>query len=207
VEKAQREKSKMTDQTIKIRARPQVIPTRCDFEVDRQVLDGTAWFGEAESAKGSPLPEKLFQVPGVVQVLIRGENLTVTRAADVEWPNLARQIGAIVREHLQSGEPAVSASALANGSDDQMMREQIETILDREINPAIASHGGVISLLDVQQGVVYVKMGGGCQGCASSTATLKQGVEQTIRARVPGVVQILDTTDHAAGMNPYYAAY
>jgi Fe-S cluster biogenesis protein NfuA len=88
-----------------------------------------------------------------------------------------------------------------------MMREQIETILDREINPAIASHGGVISLLDVQQGVVYVKMGGGCQGCASSTATLKQGVEQTIRARVPGVVQILDTTDHAAGMNPYYAAY
>ena len=64
---------------------------------------------------------------------------------------------------------------------------------------------GVISLLDVQNGIVYVKMGGGCQGCASSTATLKQGVEQSIRARVEGVVEILDTTDHAAGSNPYYA--
>jgi len=184
-----------------------VIPTRCDFEVERQVLDGTAWFGSAESAKGSPLPEKLFAVPGVAQVLIRGDSLTVTRTEDVEWPNLARQIGAIIREHLLSGEPVVSESAMNSGSDDQMMRDQIEVILEREINPAIASHGGVITLLDVQQGVVYVKMGGGCQGCASSTATLKQGVEQTIRARVPGVVQILDTTDHAAGMNPYFAAY
>ncbi|HMS17067.1 MAG TPA: NifU family protein [Planctomycetota bacterium] len=197
----------MTDHTLRIKARPQVIPTRCDFEVERQVLDGTAWFGSAESAKGSPLPEKLFAVPGVAQVLIRGDSLTVTRTEDVEWPNLARQIGAIIREHLLSGEPVVSESAMNSGSDDQMMRDQIEVILEREINPAIASHGGVITLLDVQQGVVYVKMGGGCQGCASSTATLKQGVEQTIRARVPGVVQILDTTDHAAGMNPYFAAY
>ena len=85
------------------------------------------------------------------------------------------------------------------------MRKEIEAILESEINPAIASHGGVITLLDIKDGIVYVKMGGGCQGCASSTATLKQGVEQAIRAKVPGVVEILDTTDHAAGTNPYYS--
>lgn len=195
------------DNTIRILARPQVIPTRCDFEVDRQVLDGSAWFGNAESATGSPLPERLFQIEGVAEVLIKGSNLTVTRTDAVDWNTLARQVGAAIREHLQSGAPAISEEASARSSDDQLMRKQIEEILDREINPAIASHGGVISLLDVQDGVVYVKMGGGCQGCASSTATLKQGVEQTIRARVPGVVQVLDTTDHAAGTNPYYAAY
>ena len=108
---------------------------------------------------------------------------------------------------LLTGEPCVSEEALANtdGSAAERIRKQIEAVLESEINPAIASHGGVITILDVQNGVVYVKMGGGCQGCASSTATLKQGVEQAIRAHVPDVVEILDTTDHAAGTNPYYS--
>jgi Fe-S cluster biogenesis protein NfuA len=57
----------------------------------------------------------------------------------------------------------------------------------------------------VQNGIVYVRMGGGCHGCASSTATLKQGVEQMVKARVPEVVEILDTTDHASWTNPYYS--
>ena len=197
----------MTDQDIVITARPQVIPTRCDFEVDRTVVDGSVWFGNNESAKGSPLAEKLFALEGVAQILMRGSTLTITRNDSAEWPTLAREVGTTIRSHLQTGEPSVSREALERTNDDDRIRQQIQSILEAEINPAIASHGGVITLLDVKNGVVYVKMGGGCQGCASSTATLKQGVEQTIRARVEGVVEILDTTDHAAGSNPYYAPY
>ena len=198
----------MTDEAqIRIIAKPQLNPSKCDFEVDRTVVDGTAYFGNAASAAGSPLAEKLFALDGVHQVLMRGPALTITKTDGAEWGALARDVGAAVREHLQTGEPCVAEAALAQtgGDEDERIRQEIQQILDAEINPAIASHGGVISLLDVQNGIAYVKMGGGCQGCASSTATLKQGVEQAIRARVEGVVEILDTTDHAAGTNPYYA--
>jgi Fe-S cluster biogenesis protein NfuA len=120
---------------------------------------------------------------------------------------LARAVGATVRAHLQSGQPAIKEGLLVGGSQDEIIRDKVQHILDEEINPAIAMHGGYITLLDVQGGVVYVKMGGGCHGCASSTATLKQGVEQAVRAKVPEVVDILDTTDHASGTNPYYSPY
>ena len=199
----------MTDeaQQIRIIAKPQLNPSKCDFEVDRSMVDGTAYFGNVAAAEGSPLAAKLFALEGVHQLLVRGTSLTVTKTETAEWGVLAKEVGASIREHLLSGEICIAESALAQASSDsdQRMRQEIEKILDAEINPAIASHGGVISLLDVQNGIVYVKMGGGCQGCASSTATLKQGVEQSIRARVEGVVEILDTTDHAAGTNPYYA--
>ncbi len=82
----------------------------------------------------------------------------------------------------------------------------IQKILDDEINPAIASHGGQIVLLDVQGPKVYIQMVGGCQGCAMSTATLRQGVEVAIKDKFPDVTDIIDTTDHASGTNPYYHA-
>ena len=81
---------------------------------------------------------------------------------------------------------------------------QIQAVLDEEVNPQVAAHGGYIDLIDVRGDKVFVEMGGGCQGCAMSKATLKQGVEKAIRARVPAVGEILDVTDHAGGTNPYY---
>lgn len=80
----------------------------------------------------------------------------------------------------------------------------VQRILDDEINPAIASHGGWISLLDVKDGVAYVQMGGGCQGCGMVDVTLRQGVEVRIREVVPEIRGLVDTTDHAGGSNPYY---
>lgn len=194
-------------QDIRIIARPQVHPLKCDFEVDRPVIQGAAWFGTPESAAGSPLPEKLFALEGVAGIMLRDARLTVTRTAQVEWQVLAPRVGATVRAHLQSGLPALKEGYAATGPQDELIREKVQRILDEEINPAVAMHGGFIQILDVQQGVVYVKMGGGCHGCASSTATLKHGVEQAVRAKVPEVVDILDTTDHASGSNPYYSPY
>ena len=75
----------------------------------------------------------------------------------------------------------------------------------REINPAIAAHGGFVELLDVKGNEVYLRLGGGCQGCGMADVTLKQGIEASIRRVVPEVGAIMDTTDHAAGRNPYYA--
>ncbi|MCC2670557.1 MAG: uncharacterized protein K0Q72_3028 [Armatimonadetes bacterium] len=82
---------------------------------------------------------------------------------------------------------------------------QIEQVLEEQVNPAVASHGGNISLIDYQEGTVYLKMGGGCQGCGMAAATLKQGVERILRDQIPEILEILDVTDHAGGRNPYYA--
>ena len=77
--------------------------------------------------------------------------------------------------------------------------------LAREINPAVASHGGWVELIDVKKNNVYIRLGGGCQGCGAADVTLKQGIEKAIRELAPSVGEILDTTDHAAGRNPYYS--
>jgi Fe/S biogenesis protein NfuA len=80
----------------------------------------------------------------------------------------------------------------------------VQRLIDEEINPAIASHGGFVHLLDLRDGVAYVELGGGCQGCGMAHVTLKRGVEARILEVVPGVRQVVDTTDHAGGTNPYY---
>ncbi|MEP3244313.1 MAG: NifU family protein [Sneathiella sp.] len=85
--------------------------------------------------------------------------------------------------------------------------EAIRILLETRINPAIAAHGGYISLIDIQEEVAYVEMAGGCQGCGMADATLKQGVEVEIKKAVPVIERVLDVTDHAGGANPYYSGY
>jgi Fe/S biogenesis protein NfuA len=80
----------------------------------------------------------------------------------------------------------------------------IQKVLDEHINPAVADHGGYVTLLDVKDDIAYVALGGGCQGCGMADVTLKQGIEALITEEVPGIRQVVDTTDHASGTNPYY---
>ena len=84
--------------------------------------------------------------------------------------------------------------------------EQIVQVLDQQINPAIASHGGVAELVAVEGGTAYLRLGGGCQGCGMASVTLSQGIEQTIREAIPEITGVIDVTDHASGQNPYYEA-
>jgi Fe/S biogenesis protein NfuA len=88
-------------------------------------------------------------------------------------------------------------------SDD--LRTKVQDVIDNMINPAVAGHGGFVELVDVQDKRVYLMMGGGCQGCGAADITLKAGIERLIKEEVPEVEEILDTTDHASGANPYYA--
>lgn len=84
------------------------------------------------------------------------------------------------------------------------LAERVTHVLDTEINPAIASHGGVINLVDIQGTEIFIEMAGGCQGCAMSRMTLRQGVERMVSQSVPEVTAIHDVTDHASGDNPYF---
>jgi Fe/S biogenesis protein NfuA len=88
---------------------------------------------------------------------------------------------------------------------DDLARD-VQQLLDDEINPSVASHGGYIDLLDVSDGIAFIHMGGGCQGCGMAEVTLGQGVRVAILERFPQITDVRDTTDHAQGANPYYQA-
>jgi Fe/S biogenesis protein NfuA len=84
--------------------------------------------------------------------------------------------------------------------------ERVRYVLEAEVNPRIASHGGRVSLLEIDaNGVVILQFGGGCHGCGMVDVTLKHGVEKTLRERVPEITEVRDATDHTGGSNPYYS--
>jgi Fe/S biogenesis protein NfuA len=84
------------------------------------------------------------------------------------------------------------------------LKEQVQHLLSTPIDPAVATHGGRVTLVDVRDGRVSFELGGGCQGCGAAHITLRSGIERLIREEIPGVAEVLDTTDHAAGATPYY---
>jgi Fe/S biogenesis protein NfuA len=84
------------------------------------------------------------------------------------------------------------------------LKTRVQELIDTMINPAVAGHGGYVELIDVQDNRVYLQMGGGCQGCGAADITLKSGIERLLKEELPEIVEILDTTDHASGSNPYY---
>ncbi|MDF1563594.1 MAG: NifU family protein [Deltaproteobacteria bacterium] len=82
--------------------------------------------------------------------------------------------------------------------------QSLQKLLDAEINPSLAGHGGFVEILRVEDGIAYVSMGGGCQGCGQASATLTEGVERHVVERIPEITRLVDVTDHAAGENPYF---
>jgi Fe/S biogenesis protein NfuA len=85
------------------------------------------------------------------------------------------------------------------------LKTKVQELIDNMINPAVAGHGGFVDLIDVKDNKVYLQMGGGCQGCGAADVTLKSGIERLIKEELPEVEEVLDTTDHASGTNPFYA--
>ena len=84
------------------------------------------------------------------------------------------------------------------------MAKTVQEVIDTRVNPGVAGHGGHVTLLDVKDNIAYIALGGGCQGCGMVDVTLKQGIEVMIKEAAPGIRQVIDTTDHAVGENPYY---
>jgi Fe-S cluster biogenesis protein NfuA len=193
------------EKDIAIIGEPSANPATCRFTVDRSVYPGgSAYFGNREAAELSPLGHKIFEVPEVENLLIAENQITVTKSGYDPWPTIGKQIGAKIREHIRSGEPAVSPEYDRTLPAESEIRKRVQQLLDREINPAVGMHGGWVELIDVKKNSVYLRLGGGCQGCGAANVTLKMGIEKSIRELIPEVGEILDTTDHAAGRNPYY---
>ncbi len=84
------------------------------------------------------------------------------------------------------------------------MAARVHQLLEEQINPSIAAHGGRVTLIDMRDGKVYLRFGGGCQGCGMADVTLRDGIVTLLRQEVPEITEVLDETDHASGTNPYY---
>ena len=121
--------------------------------------------------------------------------------ATVDFVEHLSESGFEVRPAVQE---APTASSHEHDEQEEALAARIRTVLENTVNPAIASHGGRIDLHRMEGTEVFMEMSGGCQGCAMSRRTLRQGVERMIRQAVPEVTAIHDVTDHAAGENPYF---
>lgn len=179
------------------------------FMLDRPILKGySAYFDDEDEADAkSPLAAALFTIEGVQTVLFHHANVTLTFADlyNEPWEERAREAGTIIRGFLEQSQPVMDESFWSAMPSEEEIAARIQSVIDSQINPGIASHSGVITLNRVTGNTVYITMGGGCQGCAASTVTLKQGVHYAFRNEVPMVGAILDETDHTAGTNPYYS--
>ena len=122
----------------------------------------------------------------------------------VEGANAAKLDG--VALHYENKGPNVSGLEFYNPNPvwDNPLEERVQILFDEYVNPGIAAHGGVVTLLAVEGDKAYIEMGGGCAGCGMANVTLKQGIEVAVKEHVPEITEVVDTTDHAAGTNPYY---
>lgn len=85
------------------------------------------------------------------------------------------------------------------------MIRKIEALFDEQVRPALAAHGGNVEIIDIDNGKLFVKLSGGCQGCSSSSATLKDGIERMIKQAFPEIEEVVDLTDHESGEKPYFS--
>ena len=193
----------MLAQEIRIRGEPTADPQKCRFVLEAEVLSRSpVSFDKESDTSKAPLAEKLLALPYIAGVSISGSAVTLTGDNVESWPAIGKEIGGVIREQIKSGEPAVEEEVMDIGDAD--LFTQVNLLIKNDVNPSIAAHGGIITLHSVNDGKAFVTMGGGCQGCTASSITLKQGVESYIVAKVDGVNEIVDMTDHSEGENPYY---
>ena len=184
---------------------------RCKFLVSEPLhAGGVRRFASPDEARGSPLPEAIFAIPGadVSEVIVSGNLVTVVKRNPAPWPVVGKAVGQAIRAALAGGQPAVTAKPVApeSATTDDALYERVADLFDSQVNPMVARHGGRVELIDVQDAVVMVRMAGGCQGCGMADVTLRQGIEAMLQQHVPDVKGIVDITDHTAGSNPYFAA-
>ena len=169
-------------------------PATLKFIPGVPVMDsGTADYPAADSAAHSPLARRLFQIDGVSGVFLGGDFVAVTKEESLDWFALKPSILAGIMEHYASGMPAVEKADAASDStdeDDDEVVKQIKQLLDTRVRPAVAMDGGDIVFQGFDDGIVTLQMRGACQGCPSSTATLKMGIENMLRHYIPDVREV-----------------
>ena len=126
------------------------------------------------------------------------------RGATIDWLDDPFGTSGLRVDNPNTPSPAIGAPPPADLSGD--VAQRVIQVLDQQVNPAIAGHGGRAELVAVEQETAYLRLGGGCQGCAMATVTLSQGIERSIIQAVPEITNVVDVTDHQSGTNPYFEA-
>ncbi len=180
-------------------------PDSLKFLPGMPVLDhGVAEFKTEKDARtASPLAAALFQIDGVTNVFMSTDYVTVSKETAADWGLLKAHILAALMTHFTSGLPVLHDAApavatprrQAQSGDDEALVLRIQDVLDMYIRPAVARDGGDIEVDSFEDGVLYVRMRGACSGCPSSTATLKDGIENMLRHYVPEVIEVRQATD------------
>ncbi|MBB6308732.1 NifU family protein [Xanthobacter tagetidis] len=173
-------------------------PATLKFLPGRSVLgQGTLEVRTPDDAGRSPLAQRLFEVDGVSGVFLGSDFVTVTKAKG-EWPQMKPAILGAIMEHFLSGAPVVADGVAAThedddeffAADDAEIVSTIKELLETRVRPAVANDGGDITFRGFKEGVVFLNMKGSCSGCPSSTATLKNGIENLLRHFVPEVQEV-----------------
>jgi Fe/S biogenesis protein NfuA len=163
------------------------------------------------------------QHQGELIIVVANDSVAKLRGATIDWSENRLGGGFVI---LNPNKPAPPPSSLPTlpmspaaarpgpppgpprtsptGGLDTDLARRLTAVLDRDVNPAIASHGGHAELAAVEGTTAYLRLGGGCQGCGMATVTLSQGIEVAITQAVPEINQVVDITDHASGTNPYF---
>lgn len=178
-------------------------PATLKFLPGRIVMEsGTRDFADPEEATASPLAEALFSLGDVVGVFFGREFISVTAAPGVAWAGLKPDVLSILLDHFsaemplfhpaQAGfsVPSADTELPLDAPEDAEIVEQIKELIETRVRPAVANDGGDIVYRGFQGGVVYLQMQGACSGCPSSTATLKNGIEQLLKHYVPEVNEV-----------------
>jgi len=134
-------------------------------------------------------------------VIIPANSVDSMRGATLDLPSVAGQGGLVIRNPNRPN-PLGDMGQLELTGD---AADKVRVLLAERINPALAAHGGFAELVGVEDDRAFVTMGGGCQGCAMSAATLREGITKAILEAIPEITEVVDTTDHDQGENPYYS--
>lgn len=173
-------------------------PSTLKFLPGRAVLgDGTLEMRSVAEAERSPLAQRLFEVKGVGGVFLGSDFVTVTKT-DGEWGHIKPAILGAIMEHYMSGAPILADGIAADeesgdeffADDDAETVATIKELIETRVRPAVANDGGDITFRGFKDGVVFLNMKGSCSGCPSSTATLKNGIENLLRHFVPEVQEV-----------------
>jgi len=169
-------------------------PNSIKWVLGGPVVDGVAsvHFDAPPGEHVSPLAARLFAIDGVQGVFFAANFTTVTKREDVEWTDIAQPIVDAIKGCLSDGSRALGPGYVPEERPvDEGVSARIRDILDQEIRPAVAMDGGDIVFAGYQDGVVELYMQGSCQGCPSSTATLKMGIEARLRELIPEVREVI----------------
>jgi Fe/S biogenesis protein NfuA len=153
-----------------------------------------------EAGKKDPA-DTMVEADGV-KIYMESKHVSFLEDVKIDFVNSLQQSGFKVENPKVVTSKPSAPSVEANLTTPEA--KAVQKVLDTEINPAVAGHGGYISLVDVKDQIAYIKLGGGCQGCGMADVTLKQGVVVAIKKAIPEIKEVLDVTDHAGGSNPYF---